>query len=405
MAIAIGVNKQVKYKVESTWGTVPAAGSAQLLRRVSSDIDLKKDTYESNEIRTDYQVADFRHGVRRVAGGIRGELSPLTYSDFLAAACRKAWAATTAISAASFTIAASGSYWTITRAAGSFLTDGIKNGDVVRLTAGSFNAANLNKNLGVLNVNSATVLLVTPLNGVALVAEGPIASATMSIPGKRVWTPTSGHLDPSYSIEHWFSDIAQSEVFSGCKVSTIALGLPATGLATIDIGFMGKDVTTATAEYFTSPTALTSSGIVAAVNGVLRYGNASIANITGLTLNYDGGMKDKPVVGQNTIPDIHEGRVRWSGQFTALFENATYRDAFLNETAASFSAWLTTGSSGTADFIGLNVYNAKLNGTSKSDGEDGLEQTIPFTALFNSTGGAGVSSEQTTVLLQDSLVP
>src|SRR6185369_7552686 len=152
---------------------------------------------------------------------IRGELSPLTYSDFIAAACRKAWVATASITGATFTIATSGSYWTITRSAGSFLSDGIKNGDVVRITAGAFNAANLNKNLGVLNVNSATVLLVTPLNGVALFAEGPIATATMAVPGKRVWTPTTGHLDPSYSIEHWFSDIAQSEVFSGCKVSTI----------------------------------------------------------------------------------------------------------------------------------------------------------------------------------------
>lgn len=402
MTIATGVAKQVKYKVESTWGTVPAAGSAQALRRVTSDIDLRKDAYESNEIRTDYQVADYRHGVRRVAGTIRGELSPLTYLDFMAAAVRKATAATSAITGMSITIATSGAYWTLTRGAGSWISDGVKTGDIGRLTAGSFNAANLNKNLLVLDVTSATVLKVTPLNGVALVAEGPIASSTWTTPGKKIWTPTSGHTDLSYSIEHWFSDLSLSEVFSGCKVSTMGISLPATGMSTIDIGFMGKDVTTAGSEYFTSPTSQTTSGILAAVNGVIRYSNTAIAYLTGMTLNYDGGMKDRAVIGSNTIPDIFEGRVRWSGQITALFQDATLRDAFLNETAVSFTAALATSTSATAEFIGFTVPNAKLGAATRSDGEDGLEVTVPFVALYNS---AGSGSDQTTVMIQDSLAP
>ncbi len=88
MTIATGVNKQVKYKVESAWGTVPAAASSQLLRRITSDIDLTKDAYESNEIRTDYQVADMRHGSLSVGGTINGELSPGTYKDFMGLAMK-----------------------------------------------------------------------------------------------------------------------------------------------------------------------------------------------------------------------------------------------------------------------------------------------------------------------------
>jgi hypothetical protein len=404
MPIATGIAKQLRYKLESAWGTAPGASGAQLLRRVSSDLNLKKDTYESNEIRTDYQVADYRHGVRRVEGTIRGELSPLTYSEFLAAACRKAWAATAAITGLSITIAGSGPTYTVTRAAGDFIAGGLKIGDVIRLTAGSFNAANLNNNLGIVNL-TATVATVVVLNGSALVAEGPIASATVSVPGKRVWTPITGHTDQSFAIEHWFADIAQSELFLGCKVNTIGVALPATGMATIDVAFMGKDVTTATAQYFTSPNALTSSGITAAVNGVVRYGNGKVSNISGAQLNYNGGMSTKPVIGSNTVPDIFEGRVRWDGQFTAMFEDATYRDAFLNETAVSFTVWLTANNLPNSDFIGFTVYNAKLNDSAKSDGEEGLEQTVPFVALFNSAGGAAANTEQTTVLIQDSLVP
>jgi hypothetical protein len=401
MTIATGIAKQVKYKVESTWGTVPSAGSSQALRRVSSDLDLKKETYESNELRTDYQVAVAARGSSGVGDDPRRAFA--AYVPRLHRGCAaQGTGGDDGITGASVTIATSGSYWTITRAAGSFISDGIKTGDVRPLTVGSLNAANISKNLGVLNVNSATVLLVVPLNGVALVAEGPIATTTVTVIGKKVWTPTTGHTDLSYSIEHYYSDLTQSEVFSGCKVSTLAIGLPATGMATIDVGFMGKDITAASSEYFTSPTAQTTSGVLAAVNGVLRYSNATLATITGATINYDGGMKDKPVVGANTIPDIFEGRVRISGQLTALFDSVTLRDAFLNETAASFTVWLTTGSTAAADFLGFTIYNAKLGGATKSDGEDGLELTVPFTALYNSSGSG---SDATTMMVQDSLAP
>jgi hypothetical protein len=42
--IATGVAKQLKYKVEGTWGVVPAASGSQRLRRVSSTLNLRKQT-------------------------------------------------------------------------------------------------------------------------------------------------------------------------------------------------------------------------------------------------------------------------------------------------------------------------------------------------------------------------
>ena len=79
MTIAAGVAKSLRYKVEATWGLAPGTSAGQLLRRVTSDLNLTKETYQSAEIRSDYQVADFRHGVRSVAGTINGELSPGTW--------------------------------------------------------------------------------------------------------------------------------------------------------------------------------------------------------------------------------------------------------------------------------------------------------------------------------------
>lgn len=401
MALASGIAKQVRYKVESTFGTPPGAASAQLLRRVESSVDLSKDTYQSDEIRDDYQISDYRHGVRRVAGNIKGELSAKTYADFIAAALRRDFSAVTALSSLSITIAGTAPSYTLTRGSGSYLTDGLKVGDVVRLTAGTFNSNNLNKNILVVTL-SANVLGGIVLNGSTLTAEGPIASATLSIVGKKTYTPTSGHTDKSFSIEHFYSDIAQSELFTGCKASAIDINLPPTGMGTIDIAFMGKDIVTATAAYFTSPTAATSTGVVAAVNGALIVNGTQIAICTGLSLKIDGGYSADPVIGANTMPAIYPGRVNVSGQFTAYFQDATLRDNFVNEDEITLVVALTASNAAAADFIAFSLPRIKLGGAGKSDGEKGLIATYPFQALFNGAGGSGTKSEQTTLVVQDS---
>lgn len=401
MTTAAGIAKQLRYKVESAFGTAPGASGAQLLRRVASDLSLNKDTYQSNEIRSDYQVADFRHGVRRVAGSIKGELSPKTYADFFAAALRRDFAAVTPLSSLSITIAGSGPTYTLTRGSGSFLSDGLKIGDVARLTAGTFNAANSNKNLMVIGL-TATVATVIVLNGSALVAEGPIASSTLTVAGKKTYVPTTGHTDKSFAVEHWFSDVAQSELFTGCKIATVDLSLPPTGIAEVNFGILGQDITTGTSAYYTSPTAATSTGVAAAVNGAVVVAGTPVAILTGLSMKIDGGYSGDPVVGSNKVPALFPGRVRVSGQFSAYFQDATERDYFINETAISLVAAFTTDNTAAADFVSFAMPTIKVGSAQKDDGEKGIIQTFDYQALFNGSGGAGTSSEQTTLVIQDS---
>lgn len=399
MANATGVAMNLAYKAESTWGTVPSASSAQLLRRLSTSLALKKQTYQSGEIRSDYQVADFRHGVRSVEGSISGELSPGTYEDFMAAAVRKVFASVSAISGLSLTIATSGSFYTITRGSGDFITGGLKIGDVIRITAGSVNANNLNKNAMIVALTT-TVATVYVLNGLTMTAEGPIASCTVSVVGKKTMVPTSGHTDTSFSIERWQSDISKSDVFSGCKINTMSVQLPATGIAGIEFGMMGKDVVTADAQYFTAPTAATTSGVVAAVNGAVIVNGARVANITGMNFTLSGGMSAEPVVGSNSYPEIFEGRVTVSGQITAFFEDHTYFDLFDAESEVAVACAFTTTSAKDSDFISFVFPRVKFGSADRDDGEKGIVQTLAFTALYN---GSGTNSDVTTFAIQDSL--
>jgi hypothetical protein len=88
MPISEGVQSRIVYKAYSSGSitansepdtaTDPGTSGGQVLRRVSSSLNLVKDSYQSEEIRTDRQITDFRHGLRRVEGSISGELSPRT---------------------------------------------------------------------------------------------------------------------------------------------------------------------------------------------------------------------------------------------------------------------------------------------------------------------------------------
>lgn len=404
MPQASGVFKQVAIKEETTYGVLPTASGAQLLRRVDASFNLAKETYESNEIDPSLQTKDMRHGVRRINGSLNGELSPGSYAPIIGALLKRDFAAVPALTGLSITIAGSGPTYTVTRASGSYLTSGVKIGQVIRLTAGTFNAANLNKNLFVVDL-TATVATVIVLNGSALVAEGPIASASITIPGKYTYLPTSGHTDKSFSVEEWFADISQSEVHSGVKFSQASFQLPPTGMATVGFTATGKNHGQApgSTRYFTSPTATSTSGVVAAVNGVLRINGTTMAAVTGLNFDVNAAFTGDPVVGQNVVTTQFAGRVKVSGQFTAYFEDASLPSAFGDETELGIQVALTTNNTAAADFVTFSLSRVKLGGADKNDGEGGVVRTYPFTALLNTSGGSSAAHELTTIAMQDSL--
>ena len=401
--IAAGINKQLRYAKEVTWNVAPAAaGTSQLLRRVSMDIDVEKDTYASAELRPDFQLADFRHGIRKSKGTLKGELSPKTFADFFAAALRRDFTAGVSIAGASITIAGAAPSWTLTRAAGSYLTDGFKVGDVIMLSVGVFNAANISKNL-IITALTATVATVSTLNGSALVNEGPIASATVSVVGKKTFTPASGQVDRSFSFEYWFSDTLLDELYTGVKINKINVNLPATGMATVDFDLMGPgSMAPGVAAYFTVPTAATSTGVVAAVNGLLYVNGLPISTCTQLQFTIDGQYSGDPVVGSNTMPAIFPGRVVVTGSFSAYFDSATFRDAFLNESVLSIVSTLTCDNTASSQFINFVLPALKLSDAQRTDGDKGILVQAKFQALYNVNGGAGTSSEQTTLSIQDS---
>lgn len=399
MPISKGTAKQVGYKKETTWGVLAGNTSGKLLRRVTASFNLAKETYESGEIRTDRQVADYRHGVRSAEGTLNGELSSATYSDFMGSVVAKDFVAVTLGSATSCTVTVAGSVYTIIRSAGSWLTDGVKVGMVVR-AAGLTTVADNSRNLLVASI-TATNLVVVPLNGVALTAQGTGTSVTITAPGKQTFVPATAHTDDSYTVEEWYSDIAQSEVYTGMKVNSVAVQLPATGLSTIDVGFAGKDLaSTGTSQYFTTPTAQNTNGIFASVNGVLLVNGLAVALVTSADFTIERSTENATVVGSNSISDIFTGRVRVTGNMSVYFQDAAFRDYFNNESTVSLVLTMTSDTTATANFISFTLPKVKLGDFTKDDGELGIVASSGFQALLNDVTTTGLAA--TTIQIQDS---
>ncbi len=400
MAISKGTSKVVAYKKESAWGTLAGNTSGKLLRRVTASFNLTKETYESGEIRTDRQIADFRHGVRSADGSLNGELSPASYADFMGSIVGRDFTTAPVSGSASVTIAASGVLYTVTRAIGDFLTDGFKVGQVVRLTGAGLNADNVAKNLLIASASS-TVLTVKVVNSSALAEEGPIASVTVTAIGKTTFVPATGHTDQSYTVEEFYSDIAQSEVYTGMKLNSMAVQLPATGLTTVDFGFAGKDLTqTGTSQYFTSPTAQNSNGIFAAVNGVMLVNGLPVALVTSADFSVERATENANAVGSNSVAEIFTGRIRVTGNMSVYFQDATFRSYFNDETPVSVVLTLTTDNAAASEFVTFTLPKVKLGSFTKDDGELGTVASASFQALLNDVTTAGLPA--TTIQIQDS---
>lgn len=401
MPISVGTSKTVRFKKQTGLGVIAAAGAGEgrLLRRVTANLDLKKEQYRSAEIRASQQRADSRHGVRSVEGSLNGELSPGSYQSFFESLLRQAVQAAATTGAQSLG-ATSGTGFT--RAAGSFLTDGFKIGSVVRATgmAGG-GAANNGKDFLVTQV-AALTLTGFFLDGSAIATIAGAAGVTIAEVGKKAFVPATGHTRDYYTFEQFYSDIVQSERFTDCVISNANVRLPASGIPTVEFGIMGLDMATANAAYFASPAAASSSGLTTSASGALVIDGERIGLLTGLEMAINGNFtRPGGVVGSNVDPDIFPGSIDVTGTATIYFDGVAQRDKFLNETVASITAVLMTGTGSAADFVAFTMTNVKFGDAAKDDGEKGLIMTLPFVASEDTSGAAG--KPQTTITIQDSL--
>lgn len=389
MTIQSAVRTQLVYKAETTFGTAASASGAQLLRRVSTSLGLTKDAFTSNEVRSDMQIADVRHGSRSVRGNVEGELSTQTWDEWLAAVLRGTWTAGVSAAPADFATGITpNNAGTFTFAgAGSLITKGFKVGDIVRVTGVTGNT-NINYRITAL---TATVMTVTPKP----TTQAQVASGwTVAVVGSKL---LPGVLAPSFTIEHSHLDLDISERFVGCRIGGASINLPPNGIATVQWDVLGQDgamLATASSPYFTSPTAETQTGVLTGVEGGIRLNGVEQAIITGVQMNITNNLSVQPVVGSTITPDVFYGRTVVTGQVSAFLADENLINVFVNESLVDLVVQANASGAAPQSFLNFSMQGVKFTGYSKTIGaEGGIIVQFPFQAvLANASSNADVAS-------------
>lgn len=81
----------LRYTPESVYGVTPSTPEMTSLRHTGCGLVLSKDSFQSQELRSDRQIVDLRHGAIRVQGDINFELSYAEYDALLEAALFGSW--------------------------------------------------------------------------------------------------------------------------------------------------------------------------------------------------------------------------------------------------------------------------------------------------------------------------
>lgn len=408
MSLAEGVAARVAYKfyasgsitagTEEVLASAPGASGGQILRRTSSTLSLSKDTYQSNEVLASRQIVDYRHGTRRVNGGVSGELSPGTYKELFQALLRGTMDSSISKTEADFTsVAFDNGASTATVGGSTWAAQGFRVGDTIRFTDLAETA------------NNSVNFTITALSGtVATIYPAPTTAAadvafTVVRPGKKVIVPTSSHVSRKVLFEVYNQDIDVTRVFTECRIGSGRVNMPATGMSTVEFGVMGRNMQVLTggdSPYFTSPTAETSTGLLCAVNGALFVGGSRIGVVTGIDLSIDLSPTADPVVGQDFVPEIFLGRTNVTGTVTAFFQDATLLNYFINETEIELLAMMTTTTADNSPFWSVYLPRVKLgNANQETSGEGAQSISLPFQALLKpSTTGY----DNTTIAILDS---
>jgi len=397
MSLTSGVNKQVIMSKESVWGVAPAANSGKYLRRVTLDLDLTRDSFESAEISSTAQTSDMRLGSDNVEGTLSGELSPGSYSPFFGSLLRGTW--TTAVTDTAVTIASAATVNTLTRSTLSWITLGFKIGDLVNIS-GFTAPATANNTSAIITALTATVMTLDPTS-VTLVTKAAGDSVTVAQAGKKLVVPLlpASRTDESYTIEQFYDNIAVSRLATGVKIGSASVTIAPNAMTTVEFGLMGKNIASAGSAYFTTIAAASTTSIFSGNSGMLLIDGVPQSVVTGLNFEITGDNEAGVVIGQRNPAAIFLGRVKCTGEFTVYFQDDTVFNKFYNETAISL-VYKFVGDSGQTMVI--KFPKIKIGGAKPDDKEvGGLIQTVPFTALLSD--GTNLAIEQSTVVIMDSM--
>jgi hypothetical protein len=374
---------------EVTYGQTPNNPALDLVRITGTTLGLSKDSLQSEEIRSDRQIADFRLGANQVGGDINFELSYGSFDRFLQAVLLSAdWAAPATTGTTTISATATG----FSRASGSFLTNGFAVGQTV--TSSGFAGSGFNGK-SIITAVTALTMITTPMSGTHGVEAGSgneliIASQSVKAAATR----------SSFTFVRHFADILTADnpyyIYRGVELNSIQLSISANSMITGTFSVIGQSQETAqdltglgTPTY--NPASTTSP--LDSFTGTLEEGGSTVAVVTEISMTLQNGIEPRFVVGSKNSIYPSVGRSNLTGQVTAYFEDSTLVNKFLNETESSLVFSLPDGAGNIQRY---RVPRIKYTGGQPDVSSEGpITLSMPFQALLDSSESTNMIIERT----------
>lgn len=381
--------------VEPAPGTDPAATGGQILRHVSHNLSLTKDTYAGDEVRTDLQRPMEKHGTRRSPGTLNGLLSPLTQSDLFEAVMGGDWsAAAVAVDESDMTsVSADNATAKFTFAASDPVTEGFRVGDIVRFT-GLSDADNNGKNFVILGFGGTSNREMTVFPAPAdMTANSEFDVTTV---GRSLFMPASSHVKRKFAVEVYNSDGDIARLFTEGRFSGFDLSIAPNQDAQINFSGMWRNrvvYDSNDAPFFTAPTAQTSTDIISSMDGLLRMNGATVGVVTGMSLNFNRAPSAPAQLHQDgLVPGVLLANAVLSGEFTVFLQDRTFLDAFDQATEFELLAYLPVSNADAADAMTLFLPRIKINSNNEATIDGAKAIQCGFTAARYLGSGAGIES-------------
>lgn len=405
--LAQASKRAVLFAKQSGLGTIAAqSATAQYARRKSFSINHTKNTFETAEIRSDFQVSDMSYGQNLVSGDINAEVYPGAFTSFFSSLLRKAFASGTNSTAAAgdgFTITTGGLLTRGGGSSGSFVTDGRFVGEVVNLSTWGV-PADQGRPAFVTAVTTTTLQL-SPLDGVAFTAVATPNTTAVLTTFKSSYVPLSGHTEDIYTIEDRYTDLnsgaGASIVYQDCRVHKLALKVSPNAYVDATFSFIGTGANqdTSSAAYFTGTQTLNTKPGFTGVKAQIIVNGVVIPIATGFQVDFDLQATAPQVVAARISPDVLYGNaIKVSGNFTAFLKDQSIRTLFANETEVPIQ--IAFYSADETQVLSIAMPRCKITSDTRDDPATGIIQTANFMALQQLT--APTSGPQSTVIMQDS---
>jgi hypothetical protein len=396
-------NGYVAYKVQSALGTQATGSGGTVLRQAGgAGANLTKAATESNEVRRDGMRIRGRHGTQKTTGAWTAEASLGSHESIIEAIMRDTWDAAVLViteasvlggSAAATSVVIGAN--TITAAAGSWITQGLRVGDVIRPT-NLTDAANNSRNL---RITGLTALVITVAETLTPNAT-PDTSFTITRPKKLIQYSAGSLVKRYFTIDEYDVDIDQSTVLTDFVWGSVKFSMAANGLLMADPGGVGtgkiEALATGASPLLTSPTE-SSAAPYSVVDATIRLNGVDMVALTSCDITCDIAPSAPDVFGSGGIkysPDVFAGQMAVSMNLSVLRKDLTFLSDFIAETVYSLHILAVENESEPKDFFSIYVPNFTIGGNtrsalSKTGGP--LTETISVPAALvgkDTTGGA-----------------